>query len=356
MNDDFFISKTTHPLSYNTTWDAPSNIALIKYWGKKDLQIPKNPSISFTLSKSITQTSVDFKPSSTGLFNFNFFFDGELKPEFKSKLQIFFKLVKPYISWIERYELTIRSKNNFPHSSGIASSASAMAALSLALMDLERYLFKDIDDVYFYQKASFLARIGSGSASRSIQGPVSIWGKNKHFSNSSDLFAIPFGMDLNPIFNTYQNVILLVHTGTKSVSSRQGHDLMKRHPFSKIRFEQAKSNFEVLVQILKSGDLDAFIEIVELEALSLHAMMMTSNPNFILMKPNTLSIIQKIRVFRATQNIPLCFTLDAGANVHLLYPLKFKFQVKEFINQELSSFCHNHQYIEDHVGQGAKKV
>ena len=84
---------------------------------------------------------------------------------------------------------------------------------------------------------------------------------------------------------------------------------------------------------MKSGDLDTFIKIVELEALSLHAMMMTSNPYYILMKPNTLSIIEKLWDFRKEKNIPACFTMDAGANVHILYPLELMidFQVDGII-------------------------
>ena len=107
---------------------------------------------------------------------------------------------------------------------------------------------------------------------------------------------------------------------------------------------------------MKSEDLDGFVEIVESEALSLHAMMMTSNPYFILFKPNTLSIIEKIWDLRKNNKIPICFTLDAGANVHLLYPFEFKNIVKIFIEDELKEFCQNGQYILDYVGVGAKKI
>jgi len=107
---------------------------------------------------------------------------------------------------------------------------------------------------------------------------------------------------------------------------------------------------------MKSGDIDAFIKIVELEALSLHAMMMTSTPYFILIKPNTLEIIQRIWDFRMSQKIPICFTLDAGANVHLLYPLEYKRHVLSFIDTDLKSFCENEQYLIDQVGQGARKL
>ena len=97
------------------------------------------------------------------------------------------------------------------------------------------------------------------------------------------------------------------------------------------------------------------MNIVELEALSLHSMMMTSDPYFILMQPNTLAIIQKIWEFRKNTNIPLCFTLDAGANVHLLYPKINKFEIHKFIKGELLMFCQDGNYIQDEVGEGAKK-
>jgi len=356
MEENLFVSKTATSTEFKSFWEAPSNIALVKYWGKISSQIPKNPSLSFTLSKCVTKTEILFKPHKSKTFDFDFYFDGKPMTDFEIKLGTFFKLVSSYIPWINEYKLVIKSQNSFPHSSGIASSASAMAALSLNLMDMERKLFPKMDNSFFYQKASFLARLGSGSAARSIKGPVTIWGKNNAVSFSSDLYAVNFDYELRPIFKTYQNAILIVDKNTKSVTSSQGHNLMNKHPYASNRFIQAKSNLNNLVDIMKSEDLDGFVEIVESEALSLHAMMMTSNPYFILFKPNTLSIIEKIWDLRKNNKIPICFTLDAGANVHLLYPFEFKNIVKNFIEDELKEFCQNGQYILDYVGVGAKKI
>ena len=356
MEENLFVSKTAPSTEFKSFWEAPSNIALVKYWGKISSQIPKNPSLSFTLSKCVTKTEILFKPHKSKTFDFDFYFDGKPMTDFEIKLGTFFKLVSSYIPWINEYKLVIKSQNSFPHSSGIASSASAMAALSLNLMDMERKLFPKMDNSFFYQKASFLARLGSGSAARSIKGPVTIWGKNNAVSFSSDLYAVNFDDDLSPIFKTYHNAILIVDKNTKSVTSSQGHNLMNKHPYASNRFIQAKNNLKNLVHIMKSEDLDGFIEIVESEALSLHAMMMTSNPYFILFKPNTLSIIEKIWDLRKNNKIPICFTLDAGANVHLLYPFEFKNIVKNFIEDELKEFCQNGQYILDYVGVGAKKI
>lgn len=356
MEENLFVSKTATSTEFKSFWEAPSNIALVKYWGKISSQIPKNPSLSFTLSKCVTKTEILFKPHKSKTFDFDFYFDGKPMTDFEIKLGTFFKLVSSYIPWINEYKLVIKSQNSFPHSSGIASSASAMAALSLNLMDMERKLFPKMDNSFFYQKASFLARLGSGSAARSIKGPVTIWGKNNAVSFSSDLYAVNFDDELSPIFKTYQNAILIVDKNTKSITSSQGHNLMNKHAYASNRFIQAKSNLNNLVDIMKSEDLDGFVEIVESEALSIHAMMMTSNPYFILFKPNTLSIIEKIWDLRKNNKIPICFTLDAGANVHLLYPFEFKNIVKNFIEDELKEFCQNGQYILDYVGVGAKKI
>ena len=356
MDITSFISKKASPISYTTSWKAPSNIALVKYWGKYGKQLPKNPSLSFTLSNSFTNTNVVFTPHSKSIPDFDFYFHNVQKEDFKPKIVIFLERIHSYIPWIGNYHLSIKSENSFPHSSGIASSASSMAALSLCLMDLEQQLFPEMKSRYFHQKASFLARLASGSASRSIQGPVTLWGKNEIQNTSSDLYATPFGESLHPVFKTYQDTILLIDKGTKQVSSTTGHNLMHAHPFAENRFLQATNHLSSLHTIMKSGELDDFIHIVELEALSLHAMMMTSSPYFILMLPNTLAVIQKVWAYRESTSIPLCFTLDAGANIHLLYPKEYKDVILEFINRELAFFCENGQYLKDEVGLGAKKM
>ena len=147
---------------------------------------------------------------------------------------------------------------------------------------------------------------------------------NETFSEASDLFGVPFSGEVHEVFQDYQDVILLVDKGEKQVSSTVGHDLMHNHPFAAQRFEQAHTNLKALTAVLQSGDLEKFVALVESEALTLHAMMMTSMPYFILMKPNTLETIERIWQFRKEQGVPVCFTLDAGANVHLLFPKAYK--------------------------------
>ena len=363
MTEQDFILKT-----YNSTiesgsvkWTSPSNIALVKYWGKKKHQIPENPSISFTLSDCKTITEVTYIKKKAKGFSFDIYFEGEKNEAFKPKIQTFFERIEIYMPFLKDYHFKIETSNTFPHSSGIASSASGMSAIALCLMSIETKLsVPESDNVesqdYFNQKASFLARLGSGSACRSIEGELVVWGINESIAESSDLYGVKFEGEVHSNFNNYQDTILLVDKGEKQVSSTVGHQLMYDHPFAKERFDQAHVNLAKLKAILASGDLNEFIKIVESEALTLHGMMMTSMPYFILMKPNTLEIINKIWAFREKTDSKVCFTLDAGANVHVLYPESEKENVLEFIKDELVSFCQNGHYICDQIGQGANQI
>ena len=210
---------------------APSNIALVKYWGKKEEQIPENPSISFTLSESYTDTTVEFAPRTdfTTSFQIDFFFDEEPKGNFLPKIETFFTRIRNYMPFLRDYYFIVRTRNSFPHSSGIASSASGMAALAVCLMKIEKLFCPEMSEVYFYEKASFLARLGSGSACRSVTGSVVIWGEHRDVPDSSDLYGVPMG-EIHEVFDQYQDTILLIDKGQKPVSSSAGHKLMYDHP------------------------------------------------------------------------------------------------------------------------------
>jgi diphosphomevalonate decarboxylase len=370
--NDFIPSGYSHFIEKGSfSWSAPSNIALVKYWGKKDQQIPANPSVSFTLNQCKTITTLAYAKKhfdtsaslSTGElsvtdseFSFDLLFEGKPKEDFKPKIQKFFERIAVYLPFLKEYHFTIDTQNTFPHSSGIASSASGMAALAMNLMSLEKTLNPEMTDEYFYQKASFLARLGSGSACRSVKGSVVVWGNHENIKGSSDLFGVEFPNTIHKNFKNFQDTILLVDKGTKQVSSSVGHDLMHNHPFAERRFAQAHENLDKLIGVFESGNLEEFITIVESEALTLHAMMMTSIPYFILMKPNTLEIINAIWKFRNETKIPVCFTLDAGANVHVLYPESSKEKVLQFIKDELVGYCQNGQYICDEIGIGSQLI
>ena len=355
---DFIFKKNSAQINDGSfQYSAPSNIALVKYWGKKENQIPANPSISFTLNECKTITKLSFiKKGNNKNFSFDLLFEGKPKEDFKPKIQKFLERIEIYCPYLKDYHFIIDTQNTFPHSSGIASSASGMAALAMNIMSLEKELNPEITEDYFNQKASFLARLGSGSACRSVKGSIVVWGNHKEIENSSDLFGVELPFEVHSNFKNYQDTILLVDKGEKQVSSTVGHDLMHNHPFAEQRFLQAHNNLSAIKSVLENGDLNKFIQIVESEALTLHAMMMTSMPYFILMKPNTLEIINKIWKFRNETKIPVCFTLDAGANVHILYPENVSVETLQFIKDELVGYCQNGQYICDEIGFGAQQL
>jgi diphosphomevalonate decarboxylase len=337
-------------------WACPSNIALVKYWGKKGKQLPQNPSISFTLSECRSETFVSFEKADR--FGFSFYFEGKENPAFGAKIEKFLLENQAFFPFINQLNLKVESRNTFPHSSGIASSASSMSAFVMCLLDLERSLSMskgqplDINS----QKASYFSRLASGSAARSVYPSMALWGKTEAYEGSSDEYAVSLENDIHSVFKTYHDSILIVSGETKSVSSRAGHALMEGNPYAPARYAQANENIKNLLPALKSGDLDTFINITESEALQLHALMMCSNPSFILMKSNTLRIIEEVRFFRNETHIPLCFTLDAGPNVHLLYPESEAEKVKHFINDKLAAYCVDNKWIADRVGDGPKKL
>ncbi len=335
-------------------WRSPSNIALIKYWGKHGIQLPKNPSISFTLENAYTETYFEYAPKSSNdrQIDLDFTFEGESNEAFAKKVKAFLESILPIFPFLGQLHLTIDSGNSFPHSAGIASSASSMSALALCLCTIEDELFGTLEgDEAFHQKASYIARLGSGSACRSIYGTMALWGETPLVKGSSDSYAVAYE-DVHEIFQHFQNDILIVSTNEKAVSSRVGHRLMENNPYAPARFQQAKDHLEHLLPALKSGDVEKFGQIVEAEALNLHALMMTSNPSFILMQPNSLEIIQHIQHFRQETGHPVFFTLDAGPNIHLLYPENIIHEVRPFVDEVLAPLCEQSMYIPDFVGEG----
>jgi diphosphomevalonate decarboxylase len=360
MNDKAQFVPTTERNeipSFQTEWSAPSNIALVKYWGKKELQIPCNPSVSFTLDQCRTTTSVRFERLKDNLDHLSLAlqYDGKPVPSFEPKVKTFIDRILPYAPYLKEYHLLIDTINSFPHSSGIASSASAMSALAAAIMDLEKQIYPSLTAEDQIKKCSFLARLGSGSAARSVEGPLVLWGEHTATPDSSDLFGARLTKAAD-VFKTYRDTILLVDKGQKEVSSTIGHNLMHNHPFAENRFTQAKAHYQALLTILEMGDMDGFNDLVEREALSLHAMMLTSSPSYILMHPNTIQIIQEVRRYRKTTGLNLTFTLDAGANVHLLYPAHEAEKIDQFIASDMRKYCQDNELIYDRVGTGLKKV
>lgn len=336
MTTQEFLGKENFTIQNRTVSEScPSNIALIKYWGKYKDQIPANPSISFTLNHCKTNTEMEFLANET--FSVQTFLSGNEEVKFAEKIEKYFKNIEQYLPWILKGKYIIRTENTFPHSSGIASSASGFGAIAKCLMKLDESFSGKNSDEESLTKASFLARLGSGSACRSLYNGLVVWGESEEVEGSSDLFAVQYpNSEIHDIFKDFNDWVLLIHEGVKSVSSTVGHGLMNTNPYAERRFQEARENFVPMKEILKSGDLQNFIKLVEHEALTLHAMMMMSDPAFILMKTGTLEVINKIWDFRRETNLPLFFTLDAGANVHLLFPNDgSEEKIKTFIEAEL---------------------
>ena len=342
-NPNFNISNQTVSAS------CPSNIALIKYWGKYENQIPANPSISYTLNHCKTNTSMEFFADKE--FSVQTYLAGNEEKKFAEKIEKYFKNIEDFLPWILKGKYIIRTENTFPHSSGIASSASGFGAIAKCLMDLDEQFSGKIADDLKAKKESFLARLGSGSACRSLYNGLVVWGKTDEVEGSSDLYAVQYpNEEIHPIFKNFNDWVLLIHEGEKSVSSTVGHGLMKTNSYANRRFQEAHENFTILKEILKTGDLQNFIKLVEHEALTLHAMMMMSEPAFILMKTGTLEVINKIWNFRKETGLALFFTLDAGANVHLLFPEDSDSdKIKEFIVKELLQHTQNNGVVKDEM-------
>lgn len=330
-------------------YEAPSNIALVKYWGKYGNQLPRNSSISFTLSTCKSIFEINLTDKSKNEIDVTLKFEGQENQKFADKIALFFSKIQVDYPIVNQFKFNIESSNTFPHSSGIASSASSMAALAMCLEELQ-------NGTVDIQRASRIARIGSGSASRSVIEKIGWWGASNAQPSSSNEYAIPVWEETDAVFHDYQNAILIASSGEKSVSSSLGHELMHNHVYGDSRFKNANQNIIDLYGAMREGDLEKWGEIVEYEALSLHALMMMSMPSFILMKPASLQMIEKIRAFRETSKLPVYFTLDAGPNIHLLYPNNISDQVLDFIKNELEPLCENRVWIQDYVGNGPKKL
>lgn len=358
-NPRLILDSSNPPEPGAVHWRSPSNIAIIKYWGKHGQQLPRNPSLSFTLSSAFTETRLEYemKTADNGQIDLEFLFHGEPNEVFEAKTRAYLESLTAVFPFLKQLALRVQTGNSFPHSAGIASSASGMSALALCLCSLEDQLFGTLgEQAGFDQKASWLARLGSGSACRSIFSYAAVWGATPSVSGSSDEFAVGAEAFLHDTFKTLHDDILIVSSDEKAVSSRDGHALMEGNPFAEPRYAQARARLADLLDVLRAGDWEHFGKIAENEALTLHALMMASNPSFVLMQPNSLKIIELVRAFRAETRLPLFFTLDAGPNVHLLYPEEIITDVRGFIESHLRPLCEGGHVIDDWAGEGPEEV
>jgi diphosphomevalonate decarboxylase len=329
----------------------------VKYWGKSVHQLPMNPSISFSLEKSRTlmNLKVEQKDFSDSI-KLSFSFDNKANEQFRTKILEYLISISPYCTYLNHLLIEIESENTFPHSAGIASSASSMSALALCLTSLENELYGIwSEDEKFMQRASWLARLASGSAARSVYSGFSIWGKTKEESSSGNYFAVSPSFQIHPAFSDLYDAILVVKSGSKKLSSTLGHTLMKSHPFRYERIKQANDNLSIIIKSLKLGNWNDFIHAVENEAFTLHALMMSSANTFTLLEPDSLLFVEEIRRILKENNLRLCFTFDAGPNLHVIYDGKQRQDILDCLNP-LINRCENRFWIDDKSGDGPRKL
>jgi diphosphomevalonate decarboxylase len=336
--------------NFSVAWQSPSNIALIKYWGKKNGQLPLNPSLSISLDKAFSQTHlhVSVGEPAKGLVSVN----GDVNHPFLPKMQQLFQWMVQEIPALGQLTLLADTSNSFPHSTGIASSASGLSAFALCMFDVVQKISEaELSYPEIQKMASYLARIGSGSACRSVYGGYTVWGKTPMIQESSDEYAVSITEHIHPDLLSLHDAILIVSTRPKQLSSSLGHRSMNDHPFLNSRITQANQNLSEILLDLKCNVFERLASVAENEALTLHALLMSANPGVILMQPGTIEIIRQVREARH-KGMAVFFTLDAGANVHVMYPSSSAREVEQFIASDLQPFCEDGRIIFDSCGSG----
>jgi diphosphomevalonate decarboxylase len=304
-------------IKYKATAKSPANIAFIKFWGKRNpkLNIPFNDSLSMNLSDCLTTTTVEFNPR---FRSDRVFIDGkEVVDEKRLRVLRIVDLVRERanISW----GVKIKSENSFPSDAGIASSASGFSALALAASSAAGL---DLS----LKELSILARLGSGSASRSVINGFAEWKKGKNNNTSYAVQIAPSD------FWDLRDIVVVVGADKKKKSSTEGHAVALTSPFFKTRqFYIPKRIREIKIAILKKN-FKRFGELLEQEAIELHMIAMTSVPPVYYWNKGTVEAMNKVRELRE-KGILAYFTMDAGPNVHIICLSKDALKVRRKINR-----------------------
>ncbi|MBS4750295.1 diphosphomevalonate decarboxylase [Carnobacteriaceae bacterium zg-ZUI78] len=278
---------------------AHTNIALIKYWGKRDkkLFLPMNSSLSLTLDAFYTDTKVTFDQTLT---KDTFFLNN--KEETTEKITPFLDLFREKMS--SPCFAKVESLNFVPTAAGLASSASAFAALAGAINQASG-LHLDT------QTLSTFARRGSGSATRSLYGGFVEWNKGTGSHNSMAIQIDDASWDIAMI-------IIVVSQAKKTISSRDGMALtVQTSPFYQAWVESAEKDLQNIKQAIANKDFITLGEITEFNGMKMHGTMLGSNPPFCYFEPETIIAQQAIRQLRA-EGVPAYMTMDAGPNVKVL--------------------------------------
>lgn len=288
---------------------AGSNIAFIKYWGVRDteagraLNLPLSNSISMTLADAHTTTTVAWDDSGAQPKD-SITLDGRpLDDAAAARLVRHLDLIRQRAGTQAR--ATVVSRNNFPMASGIASSASGFAALTVAgcaALGLE----------LSPAELSALARRGSGSASRSIFGGYVEWEMGEDDASS-------VAREIAPADHwALRDVVAIVSAGAKETSSAHGHTLAASSPLNAARIAWTDHALQTVRTAIANRDIARLGPIIEQDALAMHGVMMTGSPSLLYWQPATLAVLHAVRTWRAQDGLPVYFTIDAGPNVHLI--------------------------------------
>lgn len=284
------------------TAQASPNIAFIKYWGNRDnaLRLPANGSISMNLDGFFTRTTVSFQPSLG--FDELVINGHEAMGKGLTRVSAILDVVRAAAGIVAKAEVV--SENNFPTGAGIASSASAFAALALAATKAAGLEWSE-------SQISRLARLGSGSASRSIPSGFVEW---KMGAGDEDCYAVSIAP---PEHWALADCVAIVAAGHKTTGSTEGHALAATSPLQAARVADAPRRLDMCRKAILERDFERFAAIVELDSDMMHAVMMTSQPALFYWQPATLAVMEAVREWRRG-GLPAAYTIDAGPNVHVI--------------------------------------
>jgi len=279
---------------------APANIALCKYWGKRDaeLNLPVNSSLSISLGKLGARTSIKFAKTADRIF-----LNGKPAPKaFAARLSDYLNLFRAEGQFFE-----VRTKNSIPTAAGLASSAAGFAALIQAFDRLMGWGFTP-------RELSLLARLGSGSAARSIFEGFAVWHAGQR-PDGMDCFA----ESLDPRWPDFRIGILEVSAARKKTGSTEGMNATREtSELYRAWPAQAQCDYDELRTAIVAQDFPMLGKTAENNALAMHATMLAAWPPLCYWKPQSLSLMQKIWKVRE-EGLDLYFTMDAGPNLKLLF-------------------------------------
>ncbi len=285
---------------------APSNIAFVKYWGKSDpdLRLPLNDSLSMNTDQAFTTTTVEFSKKYTA-DSVEIIFDGNLVPMAQKESQRVIAHLERIRQKTKCWEFArVVTHNSFPMGTGAASSASGFAALTVAACGATGSVFSE-------RELTLLARIGSGSACRSIPDGFVLW-KSAETSDESYAYSIFPDNHWNLV-----DIIVFVDMQKKKVSTTDGMEYVQSSPFWKARVESVPATIEKVIEALRKKNIDDLGHCIESDSFSMHAVMMTQTPPILYWSDATLRVFQAIWEAREQGAKAYC-TVDAGANVHVI--------------------------------------